>query len=533
MQKIYRRPKPIILCILDGWGIAQDNPGNAITQANCTNFNDLWFSFPHTFLISSGQSVGLPQGQVGNSEVGHINLGAGRIVFQDLLRINMAIADGSFFENAAFLKVINHIRQYNSKINLVGLVGLGTVHSDAEHLYALLALLKRAGISASQVKLHLFTDGRDSPPTSAKIYLSDLETRLREENYGQIASISGRYFAMDRDNRWDRTSQTYFAILGKSKLKATNVIEAIETSYVEGITDEFIKPTVIVDESGNPVGPVAKNDALIFFNYRPDRTRQLTQAFVLDDLTKITSSWGKKVKTFDRGPKLQGLFVVTLTEYQSNLPVDAVTFNPEEVEMPLARVFAERNMRQLHIAETEKYAHVTYFFNGGREKPFKGEDRILINSPKVASYDLKPQMSAPELTKQLIGRINHRIYDFIIVNLANSDMVAHTGNFEATVEAVKTIDFHLDVIVKATLARGGAIIVTSDHGNAEELINQRTGQIDTEHNINPAPFIFAIKELQGRNVQLPQGLLADVAPTILETLDIPKPSQMTGRNLLR
>ena len=225
--------------------------------------------------------------------------------------------------------------------------------------------------------------------------------------------------------------------------------------------------------------------------------------------------------------------MVTLTEYQSNLPVDAVTFNPEEVEMPLARVFAERNMRQLHIAETEKYAHVTYFFNGGREKPFKGEDRILINSPKVASYDLKPQMSAPELTKQLIGRINHRIYDFIIVNLANADMVAHTGNFEATVEAVKTIDFHLDVIVKATLARGGAIIVTSDHGNAEELINQRTGQIDTEHNINPAPFIFAIKELQGRNVQLPQGLLADVAPTILETLDIPKPSQMTGRNLLR
>ena len=533
MQKIYRKPKPLILCILDGWGIARDNPGNAITRANCTNFNGLWFSFPHTFLITSGQSVGLPQGQVGDSEVGHINLGAGRIVFQDLLRINMAIADGSFFENTAFLNAINHIRQYNSNINLVGLVGLGTVHSNVEHLYALLALLKRAGITQNRVKLHLFTDGRDSPPTSAKIYLSELETRLREENYGQIASISGRYFAMDRDNRWDRTSEAYFAILGKSKLKATNVIEAIETSYLESITDEFIKPTVMVDESGNPVGPVGKNDAVIFFDFRPDRIRQLAQAFVLDDLTKIRSSWGKKVKTFDRGPKFQGLFVVTLTQYQSNLPVDAIAFKPEEVEMPLVRVFAERNMRQLHIAETEKYAHVTYFFNGGREKPFKGEDRILINSPKVASYDLKPQMSAPELTKQLIGRINHRIYDFIIVNLANADMVAHTGNFEATVEAVKAIDFHLDVIVKATLARGGAIIVTSDHGNAEELINQRTGQIDTEHNINPAPFIFAIKELQGRNVQLPQGLLADVAPTILETLDIPKPSQMTGRNLLR
>ena len=338
---------------------------------------------------------------------------------------------------------------------------------------------------------------------------------------------------MDRDNRWERTAKAYFALLGKSENKSANTLEAIEKSYTEGITDEFIRPTVIIDRNQNPVGAIEKNDAVIFFNYRPDRARQLTKALVLVDLSNIRSSSGEKVKTFERGPKLNNLFFVTLTQYELNMPVSDVAFKPQEVEMPLARVLAERNMYQLHIAETEKYAHVTYFFNGGREAPYHGEDRILVDSPRVASYDLKPEMSTPEVTKRLIRRINNRVYDFIVVNLANPDMVAHTGNFEATVKAVQVVDFHLGIIIKAALAKGGAVIITSDHGNAEELINPRTGQIDTEHNINPAPCIFVINEFQGQNVQLSQGLLADVAPTILEILNITKPSQMTGRNLLK
>jgi len=532
MLKFSQKPKPLILCILDGWGIAQDSPGNAITTANCENFNRLWFSYPHTLLVTSGQSVGLPEGQVGNSEVGHINLGSGRIVFQDLLRINASIADGTFFENKAFLKAIAHIRTFDSNIHLIGLVGLGAVHSEIEHLYALLSLLQKENISSSRVKLHLFTDGRDSPPTSAKIYINQLQTRLSGGNLGQVASICGRYFAMDRDNRWDRTAKTYFALIGKGEKTATNALEAVERSYSEGITDEFIEPVVIVDGNQNPVGPIKENDSVIFFNYRPDRTRQLTKAFVLENLDNIKSSVGEKIQTFDRGQKIKNLFFVTLTQYEVNLPVSEIAFAPEEVGLPLARILSERNLRQLHIAETEKYAHVTYFFNGGRETPFAGEDRIMVDSPKVASYDLAPQMSTPEVTKQLVRAINNQIYDFIVVNFANPDMVAHTGKFKATVEAVKTADYYLGIVAKAALAAQGGLIITSDHGNAEELLNLRTGDVDTEHNASPAPCIFVFKELQSQNLQLPQGLLADIAPTILWILGIPKPSQMTGSNLL-
>src|SRR3990170_58629 len=533
MLRLPKKLRPLVILILDGWGVAQDSIGNAITRANLKNFNDLWYSFPHATLSSAGQSVGLPEGKVGNSEVGHLNLGAGRIVFQDLLRINMSIADGTFFENAAFKAAFAHVAKNGSKIHLMGLVGLGSVHSESEHLYALLSFIARQGFAQARVKLHLFTDGRDSPPTSARFYLNEIKSKIASLGIGQIATISGRYFAMDRDNRWHRIEKAYNAIRGLGQNTQKDPIEAVEKSYREGKTDEFIEPVIIVDESQVPVGPVSDSDAVIFLNYRPDRTRQLTKAFVLDDLTRQKTSSDEKISTFQRGKKKDNLYFVTMTQYEKDLPVSKIAYEPEVVEMPITRIFSELGARQLHIAETEKYAHVTYFFNGGREQPFKGEDRILINSPQVASYDLKPQMSAPEVTKQLIQRISHRIYDFIVVNFANADMVAHTGNFEATVKAVETIDFHLNIIVKAVLAQGGAVIITSDHGNAEELINQRTGEIDTEHNINPAPFIFAIKELQGRNVQLPQGLLADVAPTILETLDIPKPSQMTGRNLLR
>ncbi len=532
MLRVTQKPKPLVLVILDGWGVSQDSPGNAITRAIPKNFNNFWFSYPHALLVASGQAVGLPEGHVGNSEVGHINLGAGRVVFQDLLRVNNAIADGTFFENEAFLSAINHINKYNSNIHLMGLVGLGAVHSDISHVYALLALLKRSKIPSSRIKLHLFTDGRDSPPTSAKIYLSELEEKIKDQNLGQIATICGRYYAMDRDNRWDRTGLAYLALLGKSANYATSPQAVLEKSYTENTTDEFIKPFTIVDENNTPIGPISQNDAVIFFNYRPDRARQLTKAFVMDDLENVKTSSGETTKTFARGQKIHNLFFVSLTRYESTLPVTRAAFQPEEVTMPISRVFSERNMRQLHIAETEKYAHVTYFFNGGLEKPFVAEDRVMVDSPKVASYDKAPEMSTAQITKKLLEKIQSKIYSFIIVNFANADMVAHSGNIAATIKGVQTIDFHLGVLVNSVLSTGGGLIITADHGNAEVMINLSTGSPDTEHNLSPVPAVFVFKELQGINQQLPQGLLADIAPTILAVLQIPKPSTMTGRSLL-
>src|SRR3989344_8705869 len=481
MLRVTQKPKPIVLVILDGWGIAQDSPGNAITRANPKNFNNLWFSFPHALLVASGQAVGLPQGHVGNSEVGHINLGAGRVVFQDLLRVNNAIADGSFFENEAFDGAIKHVVANNSNIHLMGLVGLGMVHSDVDHLFALLQLLKKNNIPSFRIKLHLFTDGRDSPPTSGKSYIAQLKERIEGSSLAQIASISGRYYAMDRDNRWDRTGKAYLALIGKSEKKSKDAVSVLDSSYSQNITDEFIEPCVIVDQSNVPIGQITDNDAVIFFNYRPDRARQLTKAFVLNDkdLNNQKTHSGEKVKIFERRKKIENLFFVSLTRYEINLPVTNVAFNPEEVTMPIARIFSERNLKQLHIAETEKYAHVTYFFNGGIEKPFRGEDRVLINSPKVGAYDKKPEMSAGELTNKLMQNINARTHNFIVLNYANADMVSHSGNIQATIKAVQTIDYQLGIISKAITSIGGGLIITSDHGNAEELINLRTGEPDT------------------------------------------------------
>lgn len=528
MFKITQKPKPLVLCIVDGWGVAPNGPGNAITTANPLNFNGLLSSYPHTLLVASGQAVGLPEGRVGNSEVGHLNLGAGRVVVQAVQRINTAIADGAFYENKAFLKAIQHIAEFNSNIHLMGLVGSGSVHSDMEHFYALLRLLASQGVPASKVKLHIFTDGRDSPPTSAKIYVGQLENRLREGGLGQIASIGGRYWAMDKDNRWDRTQKAYEAITGQLITHAKDVMKAIEESYINGITDEFIEPTTIVDEEGNPVGPVQENDSIIFLNFRPDRARQLSYAFVLEDLSKIK----EVAEKFKRGPKIKNLFFVSMTNYESNLSVSEIAFETEKVTMPIARVLSERNAKQLHIAETEKYAHITYFFNGGIEKPFEGEERILIDSPKVASYDQAPEMSAPQITRELAQKIASSSYDFIVVNFANADMLAHTGNIQATIKGVACVDFNLGVLVTAVLSVGGGIIVTADHGNAEVMINPSTGLQDTEHNASPVPCIFVLKELAGKNVRLSGGILADVAPTILSLLGIPKPAQMTGKDLL-
>src|SRR3989337_667549 len=528
MLRLPKKPKPLVILILDGWGVAQDSVGNAITRANLKNFNDLWYSFPHATLSSAGQSVGLPEGQVGNSEVGHLNLGAGRVVFQDLLRINMSIADGTFFENAAFKEAVDHVKKNGSKIHLMGLFGLGSVHSEGEHLYALLSFIARQGFAQARVKLHLFTDGRDSPPTSARFYLNEIKSKIASLGVGQIATISGRYFAMDRDNRWDRIEKAYNAICVMGQNTEKDPIEAVEKSYREGKTDEFIEPVIIVDESQVPVGPVSAGDAIIFFNYRSDRARQLTKAFVLEDLFNLQTSTGDKIITSERGKKIENLFFVPMTRYEKGLPVNKIAFEPEEVEMPISRVFSELGSKQLHIAETEKYAHVTYFFNGGREKIFPYEDRILIDSPKIASYDLKPERSTPEITQTLISKVNTNLYDFIVCNFANADLVAHTGKLDATIKAVQVIDSFLGDIIRLIFARGGGVLITSDHGNAEEMINLRTGEIDTEHNINPSPCIFAFEQLRGQNTQLPQGLLADVAPSILSLLQIPKPQQMHG-----
>lgn len=532
MFRLHQKPKPLVLCILDGWGVAHDSPGNAITQANPKKFNSLWFSYPHSLLVASGQAVGLPEGQVGNSEVGHINLGAGRVVFQALLRINTAIADGTFYENQAFLDAVEHINKFGSNIHLMGLVGFGSVHSEVEHLYALLAFFKKRGIPGSRVKVHLFTDGRDSPPTTAKIYVSQFKHHLESSELGQIASICGRYWAMDRDNRWERTEKAYLALIGISQNKTTDVLAVLEKSYSAGITDEFIEPQIVVDESNVPIGPISTNDAVIFFNYRPDRARQLTKAFVLDDLDNIRTSQGIKVKTFSRGSKIKNLFFVSLTQYELKLPITRVAFKAEEVIMPISRVFSERDAKQLHIAETEKYAHVTYFFNGGLEKPFPREERMLIDSPKVASFDLAPEMSAPLITKNLIQKVKFGLFEFVVVNYANADMVSHSGNIEATIKAISCVDDQLGILVNFILGNGGALVVTADHGNAELMINPGSGEQDTEHNLSEVPCIFVAKELMGSNVQLPLGLLADVAPSILSMLQIPKPSQMTGRSLL-
>lgn len=532
MLKPSQIPKPLVLCILDGWGQAPPSPANAITSANPVNFTRFWLNFPHTTLATSGTNVGLPQGEVGNSEVGHLNLGAGKIVLQDQLKIDSAISNGSFFTNPAFLNAIDHSQKTGGNIHLLGLIGTGFVHSSTSHLFALLNLFQQKSFPGEKVKLHLFTDGRDSPPTSGKLLISQIQEKLESQNLGQISSISGRYYAMDRDNRWERTAKAYFAITGRTTNRKNDPQKAVDDSYTDGKTDEFIEPLVLIDQEGNPIGPVKKSDTVIFFNFRPDRARQLTKAFVLPTLSGQKAMSGDKIETFDRGAKIDDLFFASMTEYEKDLPVSAIAFGPDEVSMPLAKVLSQRRLKQLHIAETEKYAHVTYFFNGGQEEPFPGEDRILINSRKVASYDLAPEMSTPEVCEKLTAKILAGIYDFIVVNLANADMVGHTGNFEATVKAINAIDVCLKQLMEATTQVGGMLLITADHGNAEEMFNTKTGEIDTQHNASPAPCIFVFKELEGNNAQLAEGLLADVAPTILSLLNIPKPSSMTGKNLL-
>lgn len=543
--------KLVLLVVLDGWGLSAPGPGNAVSLANTINMNRFWASYPHTQLLASGESVGLPRGEVGNTETGHLNLGAGRIVYQDLQRINMSIADGVFFQNETLIAAINHAKENNSNLHYMGLIGAGGVHSNIEHLYALIELAKRQNFN--RVFLHLFTDGRDSPPTAAKIYMSQIREVISKVSIGVIASIMGRYWAMDRDLRWDRTAKAYFALTeGRGSLVKTPE-EAIDLSYSEGKTDEFIEPSVVTGADGKPVGIIRDNDSVVFFNFRIDRPRQLTRAFVLKDFKNANISSGfdpyqvKYQKThlpvapvgvqapFERGPKIKNLFFVTMTEYEKQIVEDGakVAFPPENVKIPLGRVISEAGFRQLRASESEKERFVTFYFNGQAEAPFDGEDRLIIPSPKVATYDLKPEMSARELTDAVLTKLRDvGDYKFVLINFANADMVGHTGNIGAAVKACNVLDECLEKLASWILAYGGTMLITADHGNVEEMIDAQTGQIETEHSTNPVPFIVLSKDLLGRGQVLTSGILADVAPTILKILGLEVPGSMTGHNLL-
>lgn len=532
--------KPVILIVLDGWGLAPEGPGNAVTLAKTPNFISYWNSFPHTKLQASGQAVGLPKGEKGNSETGHLNLGAGRIVYQDLPRINMSIADGSFFKFPAFLDAAKHVRENHSNLHLMGLLGQGGVHSSIEHLFALLRFAKDQGIA--NVYLHLFTDGRDSPPKAAPLYISQVSDKIAELGIGKIATIIGRYYAMDRDNRWERTEIAYQALVnGKGEI-VDDFNFAINDAYKKEESDEFLKPLIMKDTPR-----IKANDAVIFFNFRIDRPRQLTKAFVLTEFEEIvgkeqafdpyTEKYYKKTqieepiaKVFQRGPKISNLFFVTMTEYEKNLPAK-VALSPVILSLTLGGILSERGLKQLRITETEKERFITYYFNGQNEKAFPQEDRVTVPSAKVATYDIKPEMSAFETTETVIKKINEG-YDFILINYANPDMVGHTGNLQAGIKACEAVDVCLGKLVNAVKNIGGVAIITADHGNVEEMINLETGEIDTEHSNNPVPFIVVGQNYLNRFEMLPTGILADVAPTILKIMEINIPGELSGRSLL-
>lgn len=512
MALILNRPKPVILVILDGFGIAPPYPGNAVANANMLVFNRLMQAFPHCLLHASGTAVGLPHGVVGNSEVGHMNIGAGKVVYQTLPRINASITNGSFYDNATILKAIEHCKKNNSSFHIMGCVSNGNVHSTTEHLFATFLALQKHGFDGKKVFIHAFTDGRDTNPNSGKSYLEQVMVECRRTGVGRIVSIIGRYFSMDRNSKWDRIQKAYDLIVSGTGEKFDDPIKAIETWYSRGITDEFIEPSVILDSNGN-YQPVQDGDVLFFFNYRPDRAIQLSKAFVDEN--------------FDFFPtkQLKNLFYMGMTQYDKNLaPKMHLVFAPENVQMPIGRVVSEAGYRQLRMAETEKFAHVTFFLNGGRDLVFPNEDRILVPSPKVATYNMKPEMRSYELTQILINKIRLRIYDFIVINFAGADMVGHTGDYMAVIKALQAIDKNLDRIILNTLAVGGALCITADHGNAEVMIDYKTGRPHTEHTTNPVPFIYVGPN--AKPVELPMGALCDVAPTLLYLMRIPIPSTM-------
>lgn len=515
--------KPVVLIVLDGWGLGKTDKGNAIAKANLPTIEKLNQFYPHLALQASGISVGLPWGEVGNSEVGHITLGAGKIIYQSMPRITMEIQTGEFFKNQAFLDAVEHTRKNNSALHIMGLVSKGGVHSHSDHLYALLEMAQDQKVE--NVFIHAFTDGRDAAPTAAPEAINDLQIRMKRYNVGKLASLTGRYYAMDRNNNWDRIKIAYDAMTKGEGEKITDPMKYLQDSYAEEVFDEFIKPAVIL-ENNQPVATIKDNDAVIFFNYREDRARQLTKAFVLPGFMK-----------FEKTP-LKNLEFVSMAKYEDGLPV-SVAYPPITVENTLGKILSQNNLSQLRIAETEKFAHVTYFFNGGNEESFPGEDRLIIPSVAVESFDQAPAMKAEEITDKVINFAQKEAYDFILINYANADIVGHTGNEEATVKAVESIDACLSKLIPAVLGAGGCFLITADHGNAEELKDNLTGEIDTKHSVNPVPlwFITADNHRQAAQEKLraitnANGLLSDIAPTILELFQISKPKDMTGESLL-
>jgi len=521
--------KPVVLVILDGFGIATPGESNAISISQKPFFDKLTNTYPTMLLEASGVSVGLPWGEVGNSEVGHVNIGAGLLHYQSLPRIDKSIEDQSFFENPALLKAVQKVKQNDSKLHLIGLIGNGGVHSHQRHFEALIEFCKKHKLK-KHVFLHLFLDGRDTSKDTGLEFLKETLKCCKKSKCGELASVTGRYFGLDRNKNWDRTQKAYEAIaLGKSEKTARDIEKEIENSYKNNVFDEEFPATVIINKKNEPIATVQKEDAVIFFNFRADRAVQLTQVFA-----------DPKFKKFER-PFLDGLTFITFTEYKKGLPVE-VTFPRQTILNPLAKIFSDAGHKQLHIAETEKYAHVSYFLNGQIEEKFEGEDRILIPSPLTDTYVKTPQMSSNEVTDEIIKNLKTDKYDFIAVNLANPDMVGHTGDLAATVKSIEELDKTLERLVTEVLKKQGILFIVGDHGNAEELINLQTGKTDKEHSVYPVPFITVSNKHQGRIIQpiingdlstlTPLGILSDVAPTILAQIDLPPAKEMTGANLL-
>ncbi len=507
--------KPTVLMILDGYGLNDNTTGNAVAQGKTPVMDKLMAEYPFVKGNASGLAVGLPDGQMGNSEVGHLNMGAGRIVYQDLTKITKAIQDGDFFENKALLAACDNVKANDSALHMFGLVSDGGVHSHNEHIYGLLELAKRQGLK--KVYVHCFLDGRDTPPASGKEYVEQLEEKMKEIGVGEVASVMGRYYAMDRDNRWDRVEKAYNALVKGIGETAMSGPAGIQASYDADTTDEFVLPTVVMKD-GAPVATIKDNDSIIFYNFRPDRAREITRAFCDDNFGG-----------FDRGARIKTTYVC-FTEYDVTIENKLIAFTKEEITNTFGEFLAKNGLKQARLAETEKYAHVTFFFNGGVEEPNEGEDRILVKSPKVATYDLKPEMSAYEVCDKLVEAIKSGKYDVIIINFANPDMVGHTGVEAAAIKAIEAVDECVGRAVEAVKETNGQMFICADHGNAEQLIDNETGEPFTAHTTNPVPFILvnadpAYKLREG-------GCLADIAPTLIELMGLEQPAEMTGKSLL-
>lgn len=505
------RKKPVMLMILDGWGIAPPSSTNAVTRARTPHLDYYFNRYPHSQLQCSGEAVGLPEGQMGNSEVGHLSIGSGRIIYQSLTRISRAVKDGSLEKNPVLVKAMEEARDGGKKLHLLGLLSDGGVHSHIDHLLGLLAMAQKMGVE--KVCVHAFLDGRDTPPQSAAPFLEQVEKACKELGVGQIATVSGRYYAMDRDKRWERIRKVYDCMTGGEALEAPSAAEGLAAAYGAGQTDEFVVPFRVAGVDGK----VEKGDSLIFFNFRPDRARELTHVFTDPEFAG-----------FPRKETALPVHFVSMTEYEKGLQA-AVAFPPEAIKDTLAEVVSRAGLHQLHIAETEKYAHVTFFFNGGREQPFPNEDRILVPSPKVATYDLQPEMSAYLVTEKLQEALAKDLYDLVILNFANPDMVGHTGSLEAAVKALEAVDECVGSLAETVLQKGGALCITADHGNLEEMEDPVTHAPMTAHTTNPVPFLVVGAE---PGTQVEDGGLSDIAPTLLDLLDLPEPEAMTGHSLL-